>query len=171
MGQRYAPLYTRDDGPLYRQPRSERYRRSVTIPDNVSPPVRLLFAQMRILGVTYDDLEEASGTRRATMKQWRRKNKPNLETLEAAYNAMGMFLIPAPLLEIQPPKIAALMGELAAQMKVSMPEAFAALLDWTARQQNQAIASDQRLAEIARRRAANDNTPRKRPRKGKVVAT
>lgn len=159
--------YVRSDGPLYRQPRSERYRRTVTIPNNVSPPVRLLFAEMQRLAVTYDDLEESSGTRRSTMKAWRKKNAATLGTLEPALNSLGWLLTPSPMFEIQPPKVAALMGELSALMRVSMPEAFAALLDWTARQQNQAIAADQRLAEIARRRAANDN----RPRKAKSPAT
>lgn len=161
MDRRSIP-YARSDGPLYRRPRPRRHRRSVTIPENVSAPVRLVFAEMARLAITYDELEESSGTRRATLKAWRRRTTPGLANIEACLNSMGLSFCVAPLLQIQPPEVAALMGELSATMRVSMPEAFAALLDWTARQQNHAIAADQRLAEIARRRAANDNTPRKR---------
>ncbi|QND73146.1 hypothetical protein HB776_19490 [Tardiphaga robiniae] len=138
----------------------------MTVPSGVSPPVALLFSEMRRLCVTYDEIQDSAGTTRATIKAWRRKNAPGLASLEACFNAVGYFFIPTPVLEIQPPEIAADMGALAAKMKLSMPEAFAALIDWTARQQNVALAADQNLAEITRRReAANDNAPRKRTAK------
>jgi len=164
MERRHAKPYTRSDGPLYRQQRPQRYRRTVTVPSGVSPPVRLLFSEMARLRVTYDELDEASSVGRASVKAWRRKNAPGLATLEACLNSVGWFFVPTPVLEVQPPEIASDLAALATKMKVSMPEAFAALLDWTARQQNQAVVADQRLAEISRRRevAANDNTPRKR---------
>lgn len=163
----YDEVYNRADGPLYRRPKPRRVRRAVTMPVGVSPPVSLLFSEMRRLGVTYDEVEESSGTRRATMKAWRKKNAPSLDTIQACLNSVGHLFITVPVLEVQPPEIAADMAALAAKMKVGMPEAFAALLDWTARQQNQAIASDQQLAEIARRRtaAANDNTPKRAARR------
>ncbi|MGM4886424.1 hypothetical protein [Tardiphaga sp. 11_C7_N12_6] len=135
----------------------------MTIPVGVSPPVALLFSEMRRLQVTYDEVQEASGTTRATIKAWRKKNAPSLDTIQSCLNSVGYLFIPTPMLEIQPLDVAADMGALAAKMRLSMPEAFAALVDWTARQQNKAIAADQRLAEIARRRAvANDNAPCKR---------
>lgn len=167
MKNRYASTYSRSDGPLYRHRRPKRYRRTVTLPSGVSAPIRLLFSEMARLRVTYDELEESSGTRRASIKAWRHKNAPTLATLEPCLNSVGWFFIPTPMLEIQPPEIASGMAALAAKMNISMPEAFAALLDWTARQQNQAIAADQQLAEITRRReaalnAANDNTRRPR---------
>lgn len=154
--------YDRSQGPLYRQRRSRSFRKLVTMPDRVGPHVKLVFAEMARLRITYDEVEEGSGVRRPTIKQWRKKNRPGLESLEAVLNSLGWFLIPAPVLEIQPPEIASDMAALAAKLKVSMPEAFAALLDWTARQQAQAIPADQRLAEITRRReaAANDNRKR-----------
>ncbi|RYH64467.1 MAG: hypothetical protein EON54_06530, partial [Alcaligenaceae bacterium] len=122
----YDQTYSRADGPLYRRPQPTRYRRSVTMPVGVSPPVTLLFGEMRRLLLTYDEVQEASGTTRATMKAWRKKNAPSLEAIQACLNSVGYLFVPSPMLEIQPPDIAADIGALAAKMKLSMPEAFAA---------------------------------------------
>ena len=65
------------------------YRRSVTMPERVSPHVKLVFAEMMRQQRTYDEVEAASGVRRPTMKQWRRKNAPSLDSLEAVLNALG----------------------------------------------------------------------------------
>lgn len=138
-------------------------RRTVTMPDRVGPHVRLVFSEMARLRVTYEELDEISGVNRPTIKQWRRKTKnPSLESLEAVLNALGWGFTPTPALETMPPHLAGAMTELALQMQRDIPTTWAILLDWTARQQVQAIAADQRLAEITRRReaAANDNRKR-----------
>lgn len=141
------------------------------MPEHVGAPVKLVFSEMARLRVTYDQVEEISGVRRATMKAWRRKNRPGLESLEAVLNSLGYTFIPVPTLEIQPPDIAADMAALAAKMKLSMPEAFVVLLDWAARQHNQVIAADQRLGEITRRRQAAANDNMSKPRRSRTAAT
>ncbi|MHC2278886.1 hypothetical protein ACVME8_005497 [Bradyrhizobium diazoefficiens] len=64
-------------------------RRTVTMPERVGPHVKLVFAEMARLRVTYDETEEGSGVRRASIKAWRRKNKPGLESLEAVLGSWG----------------------------------------------------------------------------------
>jgi hypothetical protein len=151
------------------------------MPERVGPHVKLVFAEMARLRVTYDELEESSSVRRPSVKAWRRKNRPGLESLEAVLNSLGWSLTPTPALEILPAEIAADMAALATKMKLGIPETWAALLDWMARQHNQCITADQRLAEITRRReaefvrrreaAANDNRPRRRVAKAAASAT
>lgn len=102
-----------------------------------------------------------SGVNRPTIKQWRRKTRdPSLESLEAVLNALGWGFTDSSIGN-NAAHLAGAMTELALQMQRDIPTTWAILLDWTARQQVQAIAADQRLAEITRRRAAaNDNRKR-----------
>ena len=57
-------------------------RRTVTMPDRVSPHVKLVFAEMARQLARYQDIEDVSGVKRPTLKMWRRKNRPSLENLE-----------------------------------------------------------------------------------------
>ncbi|MGB3042319.1 MAG: hypothetical protein WBB98_03945 [Xanthobacteraceae bacterium] len=79
----------RNDGPLYRYRPRRKNMRTVTTPERVSPHVKLVFNTMARSRISYDDLEAASGIRRASIKAWRRKNAPGLESLTAVLNAMG----------------------------------------------------------------------------------
>ncbi|WP_204165291.1 hypothetical protein [Methylobacterium radiodurans] len=79
-----------------RNPEPRRRRPStVTVPEGVSPHVKLLFAEMRQLNVTYDEVEEGSRVRRAALKAWRHKNRPNLGSIEAALGFVGWDFVPA----------------------------------------------------------------------------
>jgi len=164
-------VYACGDGLLYKIPHEKRslrrVRRGVTIPPHVSEPVRLYFAEMQRLHITYDELAECSGIRRATAKAHRRKNRPSLESLSAILGSLGWTFIPQPALEIIPEDVRPDLERLAEKLKVSIPDAFSAVVDLAARQQQHCIESDQRLAAIDARRqwAANYKPTRRRRRK------
>lgn len=107
----------------------------MTIPERVAPHVRLVFAEMGRTGRTYDEVEIASGVRRAAMKAWRHKNRPSLESLEAVLVSLGWAYTPVPAIEILPPYLAADLAALAAKMKTGIPETWTALVEIAAQQQ------------------------------------
>lgn len=94
---------------------------AVTVPERVSPHVKLIFAEMRRLNVTYDEVEEGSGVLRNTMKAWRVKNKPSLESLEAVLGFLGYDFVPIPRDKIIPPHVAAELKQLADKLNAEMP--------------------------------------------------
>ena len=69
----------------------------VTIPDHAHPLVRFVFYEMRRQKVTYVEQAERSGLSRETLTAWRKRSKPDLESLEAALGVLGYGLIPMPL--------------------------------------------------------------------------
>jgi len=118
---------------------------------------------------TYDEIESASGIRRASIKAWRRKNAPGLESITAVLNAMGWHYLPVPAhVEALPPALAAKLAEVAALAKMEMGEVFAAAVEICARQIVASEGSARILAEIDSEREANANV--KRPRKPKPHA-
>ncbi|UZE50978.1 hypothetical protein ONR75_10340 [Rhodopseudomonas sp. P2A-2r] len=127
--------YDRIDGPLYRQPLNRRSR-NLTIPARVGPHTRLVFAEMRRQGRTYDEVQESSGVLRATMKAWRRKNKPGLESLEAVLNSLGWNFTPTPSLEVLSPDLAGELDAVATKLATGLPEVWAALIDIGMQQRN-----------------------------------
>jgi hypothetical protein len=158
----------------YRDPAK---RRPVTIPARVSPEVRLIFQEMARLHVTYDELAEASGATRMAFKAWRRAtNRPSLENLEAALNALGWLFLAVPArIEYLPPAVAGKVAEIAALAHVELGEAWAAIVASAAHQliasaegprvieEVRAVRAQARVALHAsrrRKRAANDNIPR-----------
>jgi hypothetical protein len=128
--------YDRKHGPLYRQ-LGNRRSRNLTIPEKVGPHTRLVFAEMRRQGRTYDEVQESSGVLRATMKAWRRKNKPGLESLEAVLNSLGWNFIPTPASDVLSPDLASELDVVAAKMKIGMPEVWAALIQIGIQQRDQ----------------------------------
>lgn len=107
MRRRYRPYDPREDGPLHRYTnRRPGYRRAVTMPERgVCPHVRLVFAEMARQRRTYDEVEAASGFRRASIKAWRSKNYPGLDSLEAVLNSLGFHLVAVPAhVEMLPPR-------------------------------------------------------------------
>lgn len=60
------------------------------------PMARLVFAEMKRQGVTYDALEWSAGVLRSTFKAWRTNNRPGLDTIEAALGALGWDVLPVP---------------------------------------------------------------------------
>lgn len=139
--------YDREHGPLHKQP-PNRYARRLTIPDGVGPYVKIVFAEMRRQGRTYDAVEVASGVLRSTVKAWRKKNAPGLTSIEATINALGWSFVPVPVVEILPPEIVGDLAIIAAKMQARMPETWAALLDVALHQQNNRQLAAARLAEI-----------------------
>jgi transcriptional regulator with XRE-family HTH domain len=68
----------------------------ITIPDRCHPMAKVVFAEMKRQGVTYDELEHRSGVLRSTFKAWRTNNRPGLDTIEAALGALGWSVLPVP---------------------------------------------------------------------------
>ncbi len=168
------PYCPHTDGPLHRFRPRRKNPRTVTIPERVSPHVKLVFSEMRRQLRTYDDLEAASGVRRASIKAWRHKNRPGLESLEAVLGALGWHLVAVPAhVEHLPPSVAAKLAETAALAKVEMGEVWSAAVQIAARQLAASEDGPRILAELdaereaalanrSPRHAANDNTSRRR---------
>ncbi len=74
----------------------------ITIPERCDPRAKVVFAEMRRQGVTYDELEHRAGVLRSTFKAWRTNNKPGLDTLDAALGALGWSLLPVPNPKLSP---------------------------------------------------------------------
>jgi hypothetical protein len=161
-----------EDGPLYRQTPRRTNRRTVTMPERgVGPHVRLVFGEMSRQLRTYDDVEAASGVKRPTVKQWRRKNRPGLESLESVLNCLGWHFIAVPAhIEILPATVAAKVAEVAALAQMEMSEAWSAAVQIAALQLASTAEGKRILAEIdaerATRRAANDNVRQSTLRSG-----
>lgn len=153
-----AHLYTpHADGPLWRYKSRRKNRRTVTVPKGVSAHVRLVFGEMARQLRTYDEIESASGIRRASVKAWRRKNAPGLESITAVLNSLGHLYLPVPAhIEVLPPKLAAKLAEVAALAKMEMGEVFAAATEICARQLIASEGSARILAEIDAERAAHE---------------
>lgn len=137
------------------------------MPERVSPHVKLVFAELARQQRTYDELEAASGVRRPTVKQWRRKNAPSLESLEAVLNSLGFHFVAVPAhVEMLPPAVAAKAAELAAFAKMELGEVWSAAVQIAALQLASTAEGERILAaldaERAARRAANDNLKRRR---------
>jgi hypothetical protein len=136
--------------------------RTVTVPERVSPHVRLVFEEMARQLRSYDDVETASGFRRASIKAWRHKNRPGLESLEAVLNCLGWHFIAVPAhIEMLPPNVAAKAAELAALAKIELGEGWSAAVQIAAFQFASTAEGERILAELdaerKARRAANDN--------------
>lgn len=148
--------------PPKRQPRRKN-RRTVTMPDGVGPHVRLVFSEMARLHVTYDEVEDGSGVRRASVKAWRRKNRPGLESLEAVLGFLGWGFVPVPALEVLPPEMAGELTALALKLHTNIPTTWSALIDIGVEQKLLRMTADERRAVIEARKA--NPTPRRRRRK------
>jgi hypothetical protein len=143
-------------------------RRTVTIPQRASPHVKLVFAELARLQVSYDELEVGSGVRRPTVKAWRRKNKPSLESLEAVLGFLGWAYVPVPALQTLPPDLAGELTALALKLGKSMPETISAMIDIGVEQKLLRISAEEKRAVLTEpgarnpRHAANDNVKRRR---------
>ena len=143
-------------------------RRTVTMPERVSPHVKLVFSEMARLQVRYQDFEDVSGIRRPTVKQWRLKNKPSLESLESVLSALGWGYVPVPALQTLPPELAGELTTLALKLGASMPQTIAALIDIGIEQKLLRMSAEEKRAVLAERdarnprHAANSNVKRRR---------
>lgn len=136
-------------------------RRSVTMPAGVGPHVRLVFSEMARQHLRYVDVSDASGIRHPTIKQWRRKNKPSLESLEAVLATLGWCLTATPALQTLPPEMAGWIATLAAKMGRTMPETMAALIDIGVTQKLLHMDAAERRAVIEARTAVNPGVKRR----------
>jgi hypothetical protein len=162
---RFSKNYSRADGPLHRQP-PKINKRLATTPERATAHVRLLFEELQRQGRVYDDLSEAAGVLRSSIKTWRNRSQPSLPSIEACLNALGWDLTPVPVIEILPPDIAADLAALAAKMQAGLPETFAALLTVALRQQENHERAAEQLAKIdaARTEVERERAERKRRR-------
>lgn len=150
--------------------------RTVTMPEHVGPHARLVFSEMARQRVTYDALEERSGVRRATLKAWRRKNRPGLESLEAALASLGFGFVPVAALETLPFELAGELTALALKLRMNIPQTWSALIDIGVEQKLIRMRAEERAAVLADHDTrvaghANDNTPRKRTGEATAAAT
>lgn len=86
----------------------------VTIPKRCHPAAKIVFAEMRRQGVSYDELEWRSGVLKSTFKAWRTANAPGLDTLSAALGALAWEFLPCPPLDALAPEVRAGIEKLAA---------------------------------------------------------
>lgn len=101
----------------------------VTIPKRVGPHVKLVFTEMRRQNRVYDDVEEGSGVLRSSVKAWRTKNRPSLESLEAVLGYLGFDFVPIPRAKVMPPKVAKALAPIAADLGLTMGETIQALVE------------------------------------------
>jgi hypothetical protein len=87
----------------------------ITIPDRCHPAVKVVFAEMKRQGVTYDELEYRAGVLKTTFKAWRTHNKPGLEAMEAALGSLGWSYLPVPSIDHLPASIRGGLQALAAE--------------------------------------------------------
>jgi hypothetical protein len=105
--------------------------RTVSIPERVGPHVKIVFSEMARQRKTYDQVEEGSGVRRASMKAWRKKNRPGLESLEAVYGFLGWDLIAVPRAKVLPEEVKSELQPIADKLGLTMPQTIAALIEIT----------------------------------------
>lgn len=139
-------------------------RRCVSMPKaNVGPHARLVFAELARQQITYDSASEVSGVRRATLKSWRQKCRPGLESIEAVLATLGFGFVPVPALEALPPDVAGEITALALKLRMNMAQTWTALIDSGVEQRLLRMRAEERAAILAKhdaRRAnlsANDN--------------
>lgn len=77
----------------------------VTVPKRCHPAAKIVFAEMRRQGVTYDELEHRSGVQKQTFKAWRTQNAPGLDTISAALGALGWEFLPCPPWDAMAPEV------------------------------------------------------------------
>jgi hypothetical protein len=99
------------------------------MPERVGPHVKLVFAEMARLQFTYDEVEEGSGVRRASMKAWRRKNRPGLESLEAVLGFLGWDFVAVPRAKMLPDEVRAELQPIADKLGLTMPQTVLALIE------------------------------------------
>lgn len=109
--------------------RARTTRRAVTMPERVGPHVKLVFAEMARLGVTYDEVEEGSGVRRASVKAWRKKNRPGLESVEAVLGFLGWDMVAVPRAKSLPPELLDELRPIAERLRLTMPQTICALIE------------------------------------------
>ncbi|MDQ0445258.1 hypothetical protein [Methylobacterium persicinum] len=104
------------------EPRKQR-RSTVTIPERASPAVKLVFAEMNRQNKTYDSVEAGSGINRPTVKAWRHKNHPNLESISAVLGFLNFEFVPIPRERALPDSIREALKPIADLLRLEMRDA------------------------------------------------
>lgn len=112
-----------------RNPEKKKRPTTITVPERVGPHVKLVFTEMQRQNITYDEVEAGSGVNRPTIKAWRHKNKPNLESIEAVLGFLGFDFMPIPRDRVLAPEIVAALKPVAALLGLTMPQTIAALVE------------------------------------------
>ncbi|CAO4164906.1 hypothetical protein IHEIED_00461 [Methylorubrum populi] len=110
-----------------RKPKPPRPTR-ITIPEGVSPHVKLVFAEMKRQNVKYDVVEDRSGVLRTTIKAWRHKNAPGLTSIEAVLGSLGWYFVPVPRAEVLPEDMRADLAAVAERHGQSMTKTIEGLI-------------------------------------------
>lgn len=146
-------------------PRSKRTsKRCASMPAGVTPIVRFVFAAIAWRGLHYQELADASGATRVSLKMWRKKNRPSWESLQAVVSALGFGFVPTPASQVLPPELADEITALALKAERTIPDVWAALVDIGVEQKLLRMDSAERLAVIDASRA---ELPTHRYRKSK----
>lgn len=111
-----------------RHPRPNPRPTRITIPDGVSPHVKLVFAEMQRQNITYDRVEDRSGVLRSTLKAWRHKNAPGLTSIEAVLGSLGWDFVPIPRAEVLPDAMRADLAAVAERHGQSLPKTIEGLI-------------------------------------------
>lgn len=111
-----------------REPTRCRRPSTVTIPTGVSPHVRLIFEELRRQGITYEETEEGSGVLKTTLKAWRHKNRPSLDSIEAVFGFLGWDFVPIPRSDRLPPDVVRALKPIADRLDLTMPGAIQAIV-------------------------------------------
>lgn len=101
----------------------------MTVPERAGAHVKLLFAEMKRQNKIYDEVEEGSGVRRAALKAWRHKNRPNLDSIEAVFGFLGWDFVPIARAKVLPPEIVEALRPVADRFKLDMPATVQALVE------------------------------------------
>ncbi|CCD94624.1 hypothetical protein BRAO375_3660018 [Bradyrhizobium sp. ORS 375] len=99
------------------------------MPERVGPHVKLVFAEMARLRITYDEVEIGSGVRRASVKAWRKKNRPGLESVEAVLGFLGWDFVAVPRAKVLPDEVRAELQPIADKLGLTMPQTITALIE------------------------------------------
>jgi hypothetical protein len=123
-----APLTRRQA--VHHKPRRPSH---ITVPERVSPHVKLVFTEMQRQCRTYDEVEEGSGVLRTTLKAWRHKNKPGLDSIEAVLGFLGWDFLPVPRAKVLPAALVEDVAAVAAKHPTSFDKTVEVLVGLVAR--------------------------------------
>lgn len=93
----------------------------ITIPEHCHPLAKVVFAEMRRQGVTYDELEHRSGVLRSTAKEWRKGVLAGVASLDSVLGALGWRLSAIPFASTLPPSLWADLAKLLDRHAEALP--------------------------------------------------
>jgi hypothetical protein len=130
--------------------------RVVSVPEKATPVVRLIFSEIARQMQTLDAME-SSGVRRASIKSWKGKNRPGLESAQAVLAFLGWDFVPVPCLEALPAELAADLVALARRAETTVPHVWREALNVAVEQRVLGMEMAERRAIIERHHARVSN--------------